>query len=284
MPVLFIHSRSLKLAFSCNLRISVCLRTKFSTYHSSEDELLGLDTLKSEKGCGSDHSVRTAPVFTNDVLDIVGDKVLPQRALFGSILSQEASPLSAGSRSSNKKLYINTNSPFSGIVCGVQVRVLHTSFMIVAERRGLGLRQESLYGGSHGELSHPGLSYRTSAFALAQSSVRASFPSRYTSLTHYYRFRYDTAAGASTVQPCEAAYLSSLDSNRGRSGIAPPVTVLTMYVRQIAFCAPTLDSRQAQQRRPNASSLFRTTKRHSSSPSLCRRRHQRRPVPGNDEG
>jgi hypothetical protein len=160
----------------------------------------------------------------------------------------------------------------------------HNSLMIVAERRGLGLRQKSLYGSSHGELSHPRLSYRTSAFAPARSSVRTSFPSRCTSLTHCYRFRYDTAAGASTVQPCEAAYLSSLNSNQGRSGNATPVTVLTMYVCQIALCAHTLDSRQAQQRRPNASGLFRTTKRYSSSPSLCRRRHQRRPVPGNDEG
>jgi hypothetical protein len=128
MPVLFIHPRgllSLKHALSCSLRISVCPRTlKFSTSHGPEDELLSLDILRSENGCGLDHSVRTAPVFTNDVLDVVGDKVLPQRALFGGILSQEASPHSVGSRSSNKKLYINTNSPFSGIVCGVQVRVL----------------------------------------------------------------------------------------------------------------------------------------------------------------
>jgi hypothetical protein len=160
----------------------------------------------------------------------------------------------------------------------------HNSLMIVTERRGLGLRQKSLYGSSHGELSHPRLSYRTSAFAPARTSVRTSFPSRCTSLTHRYRFRYDTAAGAGTVQPCEAAYLSSLNSNQRRSGNAAPVTVLTMYVCQIALCAHTLDSRQAQQRRPNASGLFRTTKRHSSSPSLCRRRHQRRPVPGNDEG
>lgn len=44
------------------------------------------------------------------------------------------------------------------------------------------------------------------------------------------RFHFDSAAGSGYVQPCEAAYLASMDAVRGGKAIAPEVTVLVMYV------------------------------------------------------
>jgi hypothetical protein len=42
------------------------------------------------------------------------------------------------------------------------------------------------------------------------------------------RFHFDTAAGGGAVQPCEAAYLASLDDVRGGSAKAPNVRVLVL--------------------------------------------------------
>lgn len=63
------------------------------------------------------HSMRTAPLFTNEALNVIGTTVLPQRAVYGNVLHslQEPSPLT--------KLYVNTNAPFSAVVCGLQVRM-----------------------------------------------------------------------------------------------------------------------------------------------------------------
>jgi hypothetical protein len=87
-----------------------------------EDELLSLGSSHDSRGVGSNHAVRTAPVFTKEVLDVVGNSVLPQRALYGSILAQRATGFPEILDPFKAKLYVNTNSPFSGVVCGVQVR------------------------------------------------------------------------------------------------------------------------------------------------------------------
>lgn len=46
---------------------------------------------------------------------------------------------------------------------------------------------------------------------------------------YFYSFHFDSAAGSGYVQPCEAAYLASLDAIRGGNAVAPDVTVLVMY-------------------------------------------------------
>ena len=65
------------------------------------------------------HAVKTAPAFTGDAFEILGSQALPQRALYGRLISQHAPELPE--QPSSPKLYINTNAPFSALVCGVQV-------------------------------------------------------------------------------------------------------------------------------------------------------------------
>jgi hypothetical protein len=72
-----------------------------------------------------DHAVVTAPVLTGDALHTVGADVFPQTALYGRILSQHGDGLSK--RSTDGRLYINTNAPFSALVCGVQVSAMIVS-------------------------------------------------------------------------------------------------------------------------------------------------------------
>jgi hypothetical protein len=45
---------------------------------------------------------------------------------------------------------------------------------------------------------------------------------------HLNRFHLDSAAGGGMVQPCEAAYLASVDQARGANIQAPSVTVLVL--------------------------------------------------------
>lgn len=65
----------------------------------------------------SNQALRTAPIIIGDAFDAVGSTIFPQRALYGRILE-----ISTGIHVKSPKLYINSNAPFSGIVCGVQVR------------------------------------------------------------------------------------------------------------------------------------------------------------------
>ena len=65
----------------------------------------------------ADHALRTAPIFTGDAYERIGSSIFPQRGLYGRLL--ESSP---GAKLNSLKLFINLDAPFSGIVCGVQVR------------------------------------------------------------------------------------------------------------------------------------------------------------------
>lgn len=67
------------------------------------------------------HSMRTAPIFTGDVLDEMTHHVFPQRALYGRVTSQHTVSGSQSDKLVSPKLYINSNAPFSALVCGVQV-------------------------------------------------------------------------------------------------------------------------------------------------------------------
>jgi hypothetical protein len=89
----------------------------------TETDLLGPDTSPEDPGSQTnthDHAVVTAPVLTGDALDILGMAMFPQRALYGRVVSQHGGGMSA--RAENSRLFINTNAPFSALVCGVQVR------------------------------------------------------------------------------------------------------------------------------------------------------------------
>lgn len=82
-------------------------------------DLLDNETLENELAC-SMHAFKTAPVFTEDVLAALGPSVLPQKALYGRVITQAATSFPVTPKV--PKLYINANAPFNALVCGVQVR------------------------------------------------------------------------------------------------------------------------------------------------------------------
>ncbi len=85
-----------------------------------------LDLLKEpvsgeETASASNHALRTAPVFTGDAFDEMTHAVFPQRGLYGRILSQHTISTSRPDDVVSPKLHLNTNTPFSALICGVQV-------------------------------------------------------------------------------------------------------------------------------------------------------------------
>lgn len=80
------------------------------------DALLGQRSGQDEP---KNHALLTTPVFTGDALLHAGDDAFSQYALYGEVLSQEAEGFPKKLQS--PQLFINSNAPFSAIVCGVQV-------------------------------------------------------------------------------------------------------------------------------------------------------------------
>jgi hypothetical protein len=80
------------------------------------DPSTDVDTVHISK---HDHAIVTAPVLTGDALASLGDDVFPQTALYGRIIAQNGPDLP--SCANDTRLFINTNSPFRALVCGVQV-------------------------------------------------------------------------------------------------------------------------------------------------------------------
>ncbi|KAI0344940.1 hypothetical protein BDW22DRAFT_1469295 [Trametopsis cervina] len=163
-----------------------------ATHPDPELDLLG-DDPSTEYTAGAHHSSRTAPVFSGDALDMLGTSVFPQRALYGRLISQHAPQLAE--RPSVPKVYINTNTPFSAVVCGVQGSGKSHSASVLLES------------------------------CLIKDTRIGILPEPLSALL----FHFDTAAGGGFVQPCEAAYLSQLNPNlRGEGIVPPPVTVLVV--------------------------------------------------------
>ncbi|KAF8586234.1 hypothetical protein K439DRAFT_1387349 [Ramaria rubella] len=137
-------------------------------------------------------SLETAPMLTGDAFEVTGSTIFPQRAVYGRILETNT-----GAPVVSPKLFINTNSPFSGIVCGVQGSGKSHSTSVLLEGclisdRRLGVLPEPL-----------------SALL----------------------FHFDSAAGSGDVQPCEAAYMASLKPqwpSKSNEPTPPRVTVLVL--------------------------------------------------------
>lgn len=92
--------------------------------YDPEAELLlrGQGPIRSD--LATNHSTRTTPVFTSGALDVLGPTVIPQRAVYGSVLSthhQTRAVADTDQSARPTKLYVNTNAPFSAVVCGLQV-------------------------------------------------------------------------------------------------------------------------------------------------------------------
>lgn len=87
-----------------------------------EFHLLGNDGGDGESDAVSANvgPLQTSPVFTGDALQAAGHEDAPQRAVYGRVLSQHADGFLP--EVDSPKLFINTDEPFSALVCGVQVR------------------------------------------------------------------------------------------------------------------------------------------------------------------
>lgn len=143
---------------------------------SPEAELLFryVSSFQHDTDLAGSHSMRTAPLFTNEALNVIGTTVLPQRPVYGNVLhsptSKEPSPLT--------KLYVNTNTPFSAVVCGLQVRVFIFSLKLTQAQgmyeivSGIGLWQKSLDGCSSRRLFDSGSTSRDASRAAVWPAVR----------------------------------------------------------------------------------------------------------------
>ncbi|EKM51770.1 uncharacterized protein PHACADRAFT_150450 [Phanerochaete carnosa HHB-10118-sp] len=152
----------------------------------------GQDLLQPGKTEPSPEVSRTTPVLTGDALEILGPERYPQRALYGHIVSQCAAEFR--SHPANPMLYVNTNTPFNALVCGVQGSGKSHSTAVLLEG------------------------------CLIQDSRIGALPAPLSALVFYL----DSASGSGIVQPCEAAYLAMLDAHRGGHAKPPNVTVLVL--------------------------------------------------------
>ncbi|KAH9951838.1 hypothetical protein B0H21DRAFT_194021 [Amylocystis lapponica] len=84
-----------------------------------EYELLGHLSLNDRDP--KDHELRTAPIITRAAYVAAGGHAnFPQRGVLGSVISVYDQSGGIADVSDNSRLYVNTNAPFSAIVCGVQ--------------------------------------------------------------------------------------------------------------------------------------------------------------------
>jgi hypothetical protein len=76
-----------------------------------------------------DHAVVTAPVITGDALNTLGPHSFPQTALYGRVISQHGEGLSR--KSVDGRIFVNTNAPFSALVCGVQASFIYVCMLSI---------------------------------------------------------------------------------------------------------------------------------------------------------
>ena len=116
-----------------------------SASHNDTDPemaLLGEGVPDTELDGADNHTFKTAPVFTGDAYNALGPDCLPQKALYGRLLQQDNGE--QGGNITTPKLYINTNTPFSALICGVQASRVITRYDNVINPPP-GLREKPLY-------------------------------------------------------------------------------------------------------------------------------------------
>lgn len=133
------------------------LSTRFGASITSRDpaheelELLH-DSTSDVRGRSKDHELRTAPIITRDAYVAAGYREgATQYGVLGSILSIH-NKNNVPYKPVNPQLYVNTNAPFSAVVCGVQgsgkshtVSLLLES-MFIPNMRSTGTLQKPLSG------------------------------------------------------------------------------------------------------------------------------------------
>lgn len=93
-------------------------------------ELLGLDELTVESDTHALNDTQEAVLFSADLLDRSPERVAPQYALLGSSAPDPNSTMDP----SNRRMFLNTNIPFSAFICGVQGSgKSHTTSCLIGE-------------------------------------------------------------------------------------------------------------------------------------------------------
>jgi hypothetical protein len=86
---------------------------------SVSNELLGESPSSEGVDSGAaNHTLRTAPILTGEAYQALGPKWIPQCALYGRVISQNSPGFPE--KIDIPQLLVNTNAPFSAVVCGVQ--------------------------------------------------------------------------------------------------------------------------------------------------------------------
>ncbi|PCH41312.1 hypothetical protein WOLCODRAFT_151354 [Wolfiporia cocos MD-104 SS10] len=88
----------------------------------TQEEYWLLQNIPLESRSSNDHELRTAPVFTREAYVAAGGAAtFPQRGLLGLVLETfDKDGKRPEEESDDPRLYINSNAPFSALVCGVQ--------------------------------------------------------------------------------------------------------------------------------------------------------------------
>ncbi|KAH9829259.1 uncharacterized protein C8Q71DRAFT_791331 [Rhodofomes roseus] len=115
-----------------------------------------------------DHEIKTSPIFTRDAYaQSGGPDCFPQRGLLGSVVEiHDSSGPCIKDQPDDRRIYLNTNAPFSALVCGVQGSgKSHTTSvmledMFVPDNPSIGQLQKPLAGlvlhfGEGGAYSQP---------------------------------------------------------------------------------------------------------------------------------
>ena len=130
IPTLPLHSQAYATSYKASTQhrssegsssrtVSVALRHFSTAKLDPELDLLGDTQVSDANDSAVHHAVKTAPAFTADAFETLGPRALPQRALYGRLISQHSPE--HPEQATSPKLYINTNTPFSALICGVQV-------------------------------------------------------------------------------------------------------------------------------------------------------------------
>ncbi|KZT12867.1 uncharacterized protein LAESUDRAFT_766894 [Laetiporus sulphureus 93-53] len=89
---------------------------------SPQDEHELLQHLSLDAPDSRDHELKTAPIFTRDAyVATKAQQVFSQRGLLGSVMEiYDKNGANHADTCHDNRLYLNTNAPFSALVCGVQ--------------------------------------------------------------------------------------------------------------------------------------------------------------------
>ncbi|EIN14685.1 hypothetical protein PUNSTDRAFT_130308 [Punctularia strigosozonata HHB-11173 SS5] len=161
-------------------------------YEVESNRDLFTDALHDENATFAEHSLQMAPILTEDALSVAGDRIFSQRAYYGRIIEQDFAGFPKIPKS--RKVFVNSGTSFSAVVCGAQGRGKSHSTAVLLES------------------------------CLIADHRLGAIPSPLSALVFYF----DSTGWDGNSKPCELAHLAWLDDVRGQGVNPPNVTVLVL--------------------------------------------------------